>query len=673
MSLTDEQYFWNRHLISSFIDAGRGNFVLPLMQGFVGQRAFSISKTDESENDLVSGAAENPSDVLAAQSEDSNTTELGVPDTVEETPKTQTHDFLLTLISRRSTKRAGLRYLRRGVDDDGNVANYVETEQILSTQSWDIKDKVFSLVQLRGSIPLHFSQSPYSFKPTPVMFSSESTNHAAFNKHFASITKRYGGVQIVSLIDRHGPEVSIGDAYENHAKQLDSEGGVNGRKVKFEWFDFHTACKGMRFENVSILMESIHSTLESYGWITKQDDRNTRLQTGIVRTNCMDCLDRSNVVQSAIATWALQQQLKDLGLDMDLKTDPTTQWFNTLWADNGDAMSRQYAGTAALKGDFTRYRKRNWTGALSDFSRTLNRYYNNIFGDYFLQTCIDYYLGNAGPEIFDEFETDMMSKDYALNMVQIRSNAIDTCKKIVVEDPKERLVAGWTLSCPRESNTLRTFPFEECVLLLSDAALYFCRFDWNTEKVSGFERVDLIDVVEIYRGAYITSGLGAAHLDETKNVGFVVRYRKTEKTIIRRNTRSLQNNEESEELSASDSKNKGKVASEDDSKDQKQENENQSQDDIRILAFKSLPPETSAATSGIKDIAHMSETELVAHVCDEIRKSIEGIIKRQSGVHSAEAITTQVGEKDVISVADARKNTGYMESIGYSLKRLVWS
>lgn len=32
------------------------------------------------------------------------------------------------LISRRSSKRAGTRYNSRGIDDDGNVSNYVETE-----------------------------------------------------------------------------------------------------------------------------------------------------------------------------------------------------------------------------------------------------------------------------------------------------------------------------------------------------------------------------------------------------------------------------------------------------------------------------------------------------------------------------------------------------------------
>ncbi len=38
------------------------------------------------------------------------------------------------LVSRRSRDRAGLRYQRRGIDDDANVANFVETETIMRVE-----------------------------------------------------------------------------------------------------------------------------------------------------------------------------------------------------------------------------------------------------------------------------------------------------------------------------------------------------------------------------------------------------------------------------------------------------------------------------------------------------------------------------------------------------------
>lgn len=656
-----------------------------MIQGFVGQRAFTIAPTGDYANDQIVDAKLDTAEVLEMQENAKSKSES------EPTKESKAQDFLLTLISRRSIKRAGLRYLRRGVDDEGNVANSVETEQILCPSTWDSKDKIFSFMQIRGSIPLFFSQSPYAFKPIPIQYGSEATNQAAFKRHFGNILSRYGDVYCTSLVDKHANELKIGEAYEEHASQLNSQGGVDGKKINFEWFDFHGVCKGMKFENVSILMNSIKPFMDEHKWTTQQNSQIIQSQTGVLRVNCMDCLDRTNVTQSASAGEILQKQLQELGLSINLKTDPKTAWFNTLWADNGDAISRQYAGTAALKGDFTRTRKRNWTGALSDFSLTLNRYYNNIFGDYFLQTCISYYLGEGGLTLFEEFENDMMTRDPSLNLSKVRESAIDTCTKIVLEDPEEDFFAGWTLSCPSTSDTLRALPFEECVLLLTDKALYFCRFDWNTEKVGSFERVELDEIEGLQYGAYITSTLGPTHMDEKKNVGFTVKYRPLNKAMVRTNTRSLANEKvaaEADEKHAQQAQAQAadalpsnpKEAAASDTAKPKQKDDAAT----RILAFKALPPSRSARKeddSKSGDSGEPSEIELVKHVCDEIDRLATLAFKKDDAVHARKEAGDEgrldkgwnIEEKDVIGVNEAKRSTGYLESLGYSLKKLVWA
>jgi hypothetical protein len=40
------------------------------------------------------------------------------------------HAVDVVLVSRRSVHRAGTRYFRRGIDSQGAVANFVETEQV---------------------------------------------------------------------------------------------------------------------------------------------------------------------------------------------------------------------------------------------------------------------------------------------------------------------------------------------------------------------------------------------------------------------------------------------------------------------------------------------------------------------------------------------------------------
>ena len=57
------------------------------------------------------------------------------------------------LISRRRHARAGARFISRGIDDESNVANFVESELILT---YDMN--LYSFVQIRGSIPLFWEQ-----------------------------------------------------------------------------------------------------------------------------------------------------------------------------------------------------------------------------------------------------------------------------------------------------------------------------------------------------------------------------------------------------------------------------------------------------------------------------------------------------------------------------------
>lgn len=378
----DPLFFWNRSVIKPFIDAKQDALVLPLMQGFVGQREFTVEphpklETAEDELEMTDWTPE-PRVVDASKSADA-TNQNGKEDAVGVTWMSKSDDtrsYLITLISRRSVKRAGLRYLRRGVDGDGNVANSVETEQILSSPDWTSSRPSYSFLQVRGSIPLFFSQSPYSFKPIPQMQQSAETNYEAFQKQFSFLNSRYGDVQVASLVEKHGPEKDIGEAYESNMKQLNEAGGLDGKKIRFEWFDFHAMCRGMKFENVSLLTDALGPVLDGFGYSSETDSQITQKQSGVLRTNCMDCLDRTNVAQSAFGRRALESQLKADGIDMLAQKDQTTQWFNTLWADNGDAISKQYASTAALKGDFTRTRKRNYKGALTDMGLSISRFYS---------------------------------------------------------------------------------------------------------------------------------------------------------------------------------------------------------------------------------------------------------------------------------------------------------
>lgn len=628
----------------SFIDSGAHGFVLPLLQGFVGQREFSVAASDEPADDhLTEGRI------------------LGeTPEAEAADPESPKRNFLLTLISRRSVNRPGLRYLRRGVDDEGNTANTVETEQILSVPDWDPKHNVYSYLQVRGSIPLYFSQSPYAFKPVPVLHHSAETNQLAFARHFREMSRRYGKIQAVSLIDKLAGELKLGEQYERYTATLNKAGGIDGTPLELEWFDFHNECRGMKFENVTRLVDRLKAILDEFGYSTIKEGVSVHKQNGIMRTNCMDCLDRTGVAQCAFGQWALERQLQNEGIHIDLNGASSTQWFNTLWADNGDAISKQYSSTAALKGDYTRTRKRDYRGALNDLGLTLSRYYNNIVNDYFSQACIDYLLGNVSTHVFDEFAMELQTTDPGISVQKIRQNAIDTSCKIVISSPSEEFLGGWTMLTPRQPNTLRTLPFEESVLLLTDAAVYSCRFDWETDKVLSFERIDLRSISRIHYGTYITSILTDSQADERSNVGLVIVYRDGDDNALRVNTRSLQTSVRPAALEATTSSNgewdlvswlKGSKRA-----------------TTRFVAFKSLPLSNPAASPRLgPTTGHVRELDRVRSICLDIERAL--LAGDGQNVEAASVVE----ESDIISLADAKKRTGILEYLVYDIKKMVWA
>ena len=131
-----------------------------------------------------------------------------------------------------------------------------------------------------------------------------------------------------------------------------------------------------------------------------------KTQNGIFRTNCIDSLDRSNVVQSVIGRYFLFMILSSVGFSNVKPSDDEVfrkfqgsfeLTFKTLWADHGDRLSLAYSGTGALKSDFVRTGKRTLMGNLQDGYLSSKRFYLNNFRDGYNQDCHDYFLGALNP------------------------------------------------------------------------------------------------------------------------------------------------------------------------------------------------------------------------------------------------------------------------------------
>lgn len=354
--LADRRFFWNRFLARSFINKRLDDFVTVVIRG----------------------------NVTIAEGQH-------LPESRKECE--------LAIISRLSCMRAGTRYNARGVNDNGDVGNFVETEQILIASN-----RISSFVQIRGSVPVFWEEPLLKSGHTPTLARTPEASAPAFKKHFDDLLHHYERVHIVNLLAKKKKELVVAEAYED---QLTRWKGLDSQLIRYTHFDFHAECaKGFeyvsRLVNARIVKEDL---LQTFGYFAADPSTGTVLskQHGIFRTNCLDCLDRTNVTQTALAREMLSAQIRDSDGSNGIVSDQTRLGvaLNEMWADNGDALSKAYTGTGAMKSSYTRKGKHTLAGMLDDGLKSVTRFYINTFKDSDNQVAVDLFLGKI-EELVDE-------------------------------------------------------------------------------------------------------------------------------------------------------------------------------------------------------------------------------------------------------------------------------
>ncbi|KAJ1852581.1 Phosphoinositide phosphatase sac1 [Coemansia sp. RSA 1822] len=294
--------------------------------------------------------------------------------------------FNYVLVTRRGRYRQGTRYFSRGADAEGHVSNYAETEQIVDFANGD----QMAYVQVRGSIPIAWAQVP-NMHYVPELRIDVGASKERFQTHMMRMIDEYNEVVAVNLINKVKYEKPMGDAFATLSAQMKSP------NYHYVHFDFHKECSRMRWDRITLLLDELHSLNNRFEFFENKANRPVRKQLGVVRTNCMDCLDRTNVVQSELARMALEWQLRDSHLFEQTESVSAfpllRQMLNNVWADNADFVSCAYSGTGALKTDFTRTGKRTYLGALRDGRNSIERYVRGNFFDGERQDGIDLLLG----------------------------------------------------------------------------------------------------------------------------------------------------------------------------------------------------------------------------------------------------------------------------------------
>ena len=433
----DDRFFWNKFISSDFIDMRNGKggaagfrlalgpqpgvdpFILPVISG-----TLSLTKTSVKGNPLT-----------------------------------------FTLITRKSRHRTGTRFFSRGMDEHGHVSNFNETEQLVvlndeasgpttgfgsangalghSSAGRDVQ--IFSYLQTRGSVPVFWNElNTLKYTPQLHIRGVESAAEAA-KQHFHEQIESYGDNYLVNLVNQKGREKRVKDAYETLVRTLHSPRGEAEAKsadakstetirviesanvsqefdrLHYVYFDFHHETRKFQWHRAQILLDELAEPLYRQAYYHGVYSASTTpaaatakaanaaaridvrsIQKSVVRTNCMDCLDRTNVIQSMLGRQALTRQLADAGLlrkgESPFEDAQFELLFRNVWADNADTVSKSYSGTGALKTDFTRTGTRTKKGALQDGANSVTRYVLNNFRDGPRQDGFDLFSGAFVPD-----------------------------------------------------------------------------------------------------------------------------------------------------------------------------------------------------------------------------------------------------------------------------------
>lgn len=254
----------------------------------------------------------------------------------------QIEKLKICLISRRSWKRCGTRFFSRGLNNDGYPSNFVETEQILFN-----KNQYFSFLQIRGSIPLiwsHFIELKYA----PNIISKIDN---IFESSHIILKKKYSNILYLNLIKNEGYEGKLNIFFKKNI--------INKEHINI---DFHKSDILKNKKKKENFLQLINKYIKNF----------------TIRTNCIDCLDRTNYVQFLIGKNYMKLILpkKFVTFDKDINII-----LKKLWYENGNNLSIQYAGTPAIKSDIILTGRITFLGLLNDSINSIKRYFINRYSD----------------------------------------------------------------------------------------------------------------------------------------------------------------------------------------------------------------------------------------------------------------------------------------------------
>lgn len=235
----------------------------------------------------------------------------------------------VTLITRISAESKQQSLELVGIDEQGRVSDFMETEIIVTTENY-----IFSYTQVSGNVPLFWEvvdgQLLHGRKLK--LTKSAEQSQAAFDRHFDNLASKYGMASVVNLVkSRSEAQESMARAYKSCA-----------------------AAKGVKLTNVELGSGFLSKTPHKLLYMLKQDlyefgafayDKKRGIyigkQTGVLRVSCYDSVDRTTTVERLVSREVLELTTGELsGVEI---TSLLIKTHDRLWSENNYWLETTYS------------------------------------------------------------------------------------------------------------------------------------------------------------------------------------------------------------------------------------------------------------------------------------------------------------------------------------------
>ena len=240
-------------------------------------------------------------------------------------------DLKVALISRRSFLRSGPRFKHRGVDAFGSAANFVETEILVT-----VGGRTVSLLQIRGSLPFFWEQGGVTEEPKVRQVSKSEVQ--AFIRHYDHLMAYY---QVEKLVIAN--LLSTKPSEQILSKQLSEIIEKSQKDVTV----FSINLNELVNSNQQDLKKKVSELAKFFPLIASEIHQKESAftldnsQKCLIRTNCLDCVDRTNLFQMMLfEEW--------MSHDFPNQLNSHCKELRKLWTSQAHNLSEIYTGASAV-------------------------------------------------------------------------------------------------------------------------------------------------------------------------------------------------------------------------------------------------------------------------------------------------------------------------------------